>query len=294
MKTRIVNNEPKGNYTDEWIESNSDIEVNGQLVSNWELVPLYEGSFIKPMWNGIDYYEAATSEEIELFNQTQIDKSPTLVALYASEIGYSVNREIDIQIDQLEIFTPKEKVYHLLGYPLFKEYFKDDVCVCRLEYQKVYEDKTHEGITKNEFVGTKTVFKFYKDEAKQHFITKEKQTKTFALVPTTIHDENDNVIDVLWSSADREGLLRAERYKSEQVMKSFNPKLYQLFAALWNDLYMIYKETGENTELINSIQSHPLPKLDEEVEDDDKAIVFGQMEVYPPLTIRQLIINALP
>lgn len=238
-----------------------------------------------------------TQEEIDIKQQEAIDNMPTLASVYASEIGHGFSRDIDVQIDQVEVFKPKEKVYHLLGYPLYKEYYKDDVCVCRLEYSKIFEDRTHEDITKNEFVGTKTKFIFYKDESRELFVTKEKITKYFSLVPTTTLNENNEVIDVVWSSADREGLLRQERYKSEQVMKAFNPNLYALFIMLWQDLYMTYKETGRNTELIQAISTHTLPKLDEQVLDEDKAVVFSGMGInppYPSLTIRELIISALP
>jgi hypothetical protein len=74
MKTRIVNGYIKGNYTDQWIEDNQDQIINGDLVSDWDLAPLYEGNFVKPMWDGSSYYEGATNEEITEFNQQQLLK----------------------------------------------------------------------------------------------------------------------------------------------------------------------------------------------------------------------------
>jgi hypothetical protein len=235
-----------------------------------------------------------TSQEIEDFEQSKIDDLPTLAMLFASEIGIFPDRSIDLQIDQIEIFKPNEKVYHLLGNPLFKEYYKDQDCVCRLEYIKKYQDLTHEGITKTEFIGTCTKFIFYKDEARLIFDEKTKITKSFSLVPTNITDQANQVVDVLWYSADRGALLRNERYKSEQVMKSFNPALYDLFIGLFGDFYLKYKDTGINTDILNAVLNATHEALDGQVMDDDKAVIFGQQETYPPLTVRGLIIIALP
>lgn len=240
-------------------------------------------------WEVLDY----TSEELAANNTLQIEIAPLLIEVYAKEIGAVYPRAVDIPIDLLEIFEPREKVYHLLGYPLFKEYYKDDVLVCRLEYERMFADLTHKGITKNEFIGTCTRFVFFKDVDGEHFETKEKVTKRFDLKPTEITDDNDLLIDVIWSSADREQVKRTQRYKSEQVMKSFNPDLYYLFIGLFGEKYSLYKETGIKDELIQDVQKYQLAKLDEQVMDEDKAVVFGPMETYPSLTIRQLIIQAL-
>jgi hypothetical protein len=64
MKTLIINNKPIRNYTDDFISENTD------LVKDWEFAPLYDGNFINPLWNGTEYIENATAEEIaEIENQ---------------------------------------------------------------------------------------------------------------------------------------------------------------------------------------------------------------------------------
>ncbi len=251
--------------------------------------PVYENGVIVEGWTAEDQ-----SLQDEKDAQEALNAIPSLAAIYCDQLGISYGREIDIPIDHIEAFRPTEKVYHLLGYPIYKEYYFNDVCVCRLEYEKLYEERTHLGFSSNEFVGTKTRFVFYKDENRNQFAVKEKITKRFSLVPTVINDELSNPIDVIWSGADREGLMRSQRYKSEQVMKAFNPNLYQLFISIWESLYTTYKETGKNDDLIDSVSNYILPVLDTEVQDDDKLVIFGEMETYPSLTIRQLIIMALP
>lgn len=57
MKTEIIDNRPKSNYTDDFILS------LGQ--TDRVFAPLYSGNFIKPIWNGQSYEESATAEEIQ-------------------------------------------------------------------------------------------------------------------------------------------------------------------------------------------------------------------------------------
>lgn len=65
MKARILNNEFKGIYTDIFIQENLNNVVNGQLVSEWELTEILPTEYyIKTMFNGSNYYEGASQEEI--------------------------------------------------------------------------------------------------------------------------------------------------------------------------------------------------------------------------------------
>lgn len=65
MKARILNNEFKGVYTDTFITENINKVVNGQLVSEWELTEVLPNvSLVKPFWNGTEWIESATPEEI--------------------------------------------------------------------------------------------------------------------------------------------------------------------------------------------------------------------------------------
>jgi len=58
MKTRVIDGKPVGIYTNDFISQNEE------LVKDWEFAPLYDGSFISPFWNGAEWVENATLEEI--------------------------------------------------------------------------------------------------------------------------------------------------------------------------------------------------------------------------------------
>ena len=65
MKVRIVNNEPQGIFPNDYLEKNSDKIINGQLVSQWQLTEVLPNeNLLKPFWNGTQWIEGATAEEI--------------------------------------------------------------------------------------------------------------------------------------------------------------------------------------------------------------------------------------
>ena len=65
MKARILNNNFQGIYTDDFIESNFNNIINGQLVSEWELTDISPNkTLLKPIWNVLEWIEGATPEEI--------------------------------------------------------------------------------------------------------------------------------------------------------------------------------------------------------------------------------------
>ena len=65
MKTRVINNRYAGNYTETWLQENKDNIINGVLVSEWETVILYDGNFLDPLFNGTEWVEGATPEQIK-------------------------------------------------------------------------------------------------------------------------------------------------------------------------------------------------------------------------------------
>lgn len=70
MKVRIVNNEPSGIYTDDFLIKNSNKIINGQLVSDWQLTEVLPNeTLLKPIWNGSEWIEGATAEEIAEANK---------------------------------------------------------------------------------------------------------------------------------------------------------------------------------------------------------------------------------
>ena len=65
MIARIVNNELSGIYTNDFILKNQDKVINGQLVSEWQLTEVLPNeTLLKPIWNGSEWIEGATQEEI--------------------------------------------------------------------------------------------------------------------------------------------------------------------------------------------------------------------------------------
>lgn len=66
MKARKgTNGEFLGNYTDLFISTNWNNEINGVLVSDWELVDLYDGDFLTPYWNGVTWVESSSQEDVD-------------------------------------------------------------------------------------------------------------------------------------------------------------------------------------------------------------------------------------
>lgn len=73
--TRIIDDTPAQTYPSNWIAENSGKIINGALVSEWVLAPKYTGNFVKPKWNGTEYYESATPEYIsslQIVNETNL------------------------------------------------------------------------------------------------------------------------------------------------------------------------------------------------------------------------------
>ncbi len=66
MKARITNqNEFGGFYTDEFIAGNFNQEINGLIVSQWQLTSeAPDPNLVIPKWNGTNWIEGVTPEEI--------------------------------------------------------------------------------------------------------------------------------------------------------------------------------------------------------------------------------------
>lgn len=279
-------------------------ERRGEIAYSYTEI-VYTGSFLKPKFNPLTkvWYESASQAELD-----ELDNNlPTLASVISLAHGFShFDRDIDIPIDILEFFAPKEKIYNLKGEPVIKSYIHVDehgetIPVCDILYQKQYEDVTYQGITKNEFKNAKTVFRFYTKKDKSKYKDKVVQSLPFTIVPTAINDTNGNIVDVMWSSVKREEVLRSERYKAEEVMKTFNPRLYQLFTMIFGDAWQRYKEVGDKAQLVSELNNAPhVPiapgvyldeKLQEQVADEDKAVLGLPSQAN--LTILQLILGSL-
>ena len=70
MKIRILNNKPAGIYTNQFFIDNWGLVINEQLVSEWQLTELIPSeTLLKPFWNGTEWIEGATPEEIAEANK---------------------------------------------------------------------------------------------------------------------------------------------------------------------------------------------------------------------------------
>lgn len=105
MKARILNSEFQGIYTNDFISKNLDKVINGQLVSEWQLTDVLPSeNLLKPQWNGTEWTESATPEELEAFENAQIPTRAknwqireALIELY----GVGIIATIDTAIENL-------------------------------------------------------------------------------------------------------------------------------------------------------------------------------------------------
>lgn len=79
--TRIINDKPAQTYHSDWIVENQNELVNGELVSNWDVAPKYDDNFVTPKWDGINYYESATPEEVQTIKSPIYEKK--IVSIYS-------------------------------------------------------------------------------------------------------------------------------------------------------------------------------------------------------------------
>lgn len=71
-KTRIIDNKPAQTYSLTWIKDNLNNFINGALVSEWILADEYSENFVSPFWNGTEWIESATPEEIVEANKPKV------------------------------------------------------------------------------------------------------------------------------------------------------------------------------------------------------------------------------
>ena len=65
MLLKIKNNKPDGIFSQDFISDNFKNVINGELVSEWVFTNIFpNGNYIKPFWNGSEWTEGATPEEI--------------------------------------------------------------------------------------------------------------------------------------------------------------------------------------------------------------------------------------
>lgn len=130
MKTLIIDNVPIRHYDD-------DFEFEG-----WEFAPYYTGNFYNPKWNGSQYYEGATTEEIAEQTLSKIalhEKYPELQGM-----NYRL-----LQLDNLPDIKRLEPISDK-GLKGVKRYVKDNVLIWSIETKFWFETNTTfpEGLVK--------------------------------------------------------------------------------------------------------------------------------------------------
>ena len=112
MLLKIKNNKPDGIFSQDFINDNFKNVINGELVSEWILTNIFPNeNYIKPIWNGTQWIEGATPEEIAE-QQTEVLKQKE-TDLYIKRIqdaqriwaGLSAEFRIAKQIGQMDDAT---------------------------------------------------------------------------------------------------------------------------------------------------------------------------------------------
>ena len=121
-KTRIIDNKPAQTYSLSWINDNLNNFINGALVSEWILADEYSENFLSPIWNGSEWIEGATPEEIAEANKPkvpiQVKNMKFRLALIKSGIMPS---SIDSVITQMPEGAMKENIFTLWNFADYLE-----------------------------------------------------------------------------------------------------------------------------------------------------------------------------
>lgn len=121
-KTRIIDNKPAQTYSLTWINDNLNNFINGALVSEWLLADEYSENFVSPIWNGTEFIEGATPEEIAEANKPkvpiQVKNMKFRLALIKSGIMPS---SIDTAINQMPEGAMKENIFTLWNFADYLE-----------------------------------------------------------------------------------------------------------------------------------------------------------------------------
>lgn len=237
-------------------------------------------------------YSEASEQEIESY----FHKKPTLLAVLAGENNYLFIDELQIEYDKCGFLSPGESKYGLKGEKKYKNYYNNGVLVVSQVYETIYENKTHEGFTvQNIPIRTIKKIRFYKNET----VYKEKlvETLNFDVYPSETLNQQGQIVAVSFNSMKLEKFLKENRYEADSLMKSFNATLYNWLYAAYGALYTSYLQTGNSAPLVNAFNAETNPTnlfiLNKLVEERELRVLLGEMEQYPQITVKELIIMNL-
>lgn len=227
MKARILNNEFKGFYTNYFFIENWEKSINGQLVSEWQITEVLPNeNLINPIWNGSEWIEGATPEEIAEQTLSKI----ALHEKYPEVIG--MNWQL-LQLDNLPGIQRMEPISDK-GLKGIKKYQKDGVLIWSIETKYWFElDSTFpEGVIKT----------------------------------VKIYDLGERVIDqwqkkVVLSADDKEAIRKEQRERILSYFKSQQSALFNFLYAFFKNEIDEYIRTGEKQKfedvLVWSKDNHP-------------------------------------
>lgn len=230
MKARIYNGEWAGNHNQNWLDDNQEKEIGGQLVSEWELTEVLpteeQKKYIKLMFDGENYYEGATPEEIAeqtLSKLALTEKYPELQGM-----NYRL-----LQLDNLPEIQRLEPISDK-GLKGVKKYVKDGVLIWSIE----------------------TKFWFENDS-----IFPEGVVKTVKL-----YDIGERVVDswakkVNLSADDKETIRKEQRERILSYFKSQQSALFNFLYAFFKNEIDEYIRTGDKQKLQDVLvwaqENHP-------------------------------------
>lgn len=108
MKARIINGyEFGGIHQDEWINNNLSIELGGVLVSDWVLTELLPTGVVKPIWDGEEWVETQTLNDINEVKKQQailidLEYTERITLLLAKHIQKKIIDGLDIPLNIIE------------------------------------------------------------------------------------------------------------------------------------------------------------------------------------------------
>lgn len=112
MLLKIKNNKPDGIFSQDFINDNFKKIINGELVSEWILVNIFPNeNFINPTWNGSEWIEGATPEEISEQQIIQLKQKETDLYIQRMQdaqriwAGLSAEFRIAKQVGQMDDAT---------------------------------------------------------------------------------------------------------------------------------------------------------------------------------------------
>jgi Trp operon repressor len=94
MVARIVNNKFGGLFEEIFIEKNQEKKINGAFVSEWQLTDVLPSeNLLKPQWNGTEWIEGATTEELQTIqNQKKETAKQDIANLYTQLYRSALSR----------------------------------------------------------------------------------------------------------------------------------------------------------------------------------------------------------